>query len=421
MPLLRLAYKSLHNRRLTTLLSLLSIALSVALLVGVEHVRLGIRENFSHTISQTDLIVGARGGAIQLLLYTVFGMGSPTSNLSYASYETLKRHPAVKWTIPYSLGDSHRGFRVIGTNADFYTEYRYRQNRRLGFAAGRAPRDIFEVALGAEVARQLGYTLDTPIVLTHGITRGPGLLTHEDKPFRVVGVLHRTATPIDRALYIPLEGMEAIHIDWQEGAPPRSGETIPTAVLRQEDIQIKQITAFFLAAKSRLDTLRLQREINAFAAEPVMAIIPGGALSELWRGIGYAEEGLRVVTVCVVIVGFLGMLMSLYTALNERRREMAILRAIGVGPGRILFLLVCESSLLSVAGCVLGVALVYTALLVAQPVVEQSFGLYIPLRALTRGEYTYLGASILGGSVLGLVPAWKAYRHTLSDGLSMRL
>ena len=120
MMLLALAYKSLTNRKLTTTLTLASIALSVGLLIGVEHVRVGVRENFAHTLSQTDLIVGARGGALQLLLYAVFGMGSATNNLSYASYEKLKHHPAVQWTIPYSLGDSHRGFRVIGTTEDFY-------------------------------------------------------------------------------------------------------------------------------------------------------------------------------------------------------------------------------------------------------------------------------------------------------------
>jgi putative ABC transport system permease protein len=223
MILLSLAYKSLSNRKLTTSLTLASIALSVTLLIGVEHVRVGVRENFSHTLSQTDLIVGARGGALQLLLYAVFGMGSATNNLSYASYAKLKRHPAVQWTIPYSLGDSHRGFRVIGTNEDFYKEYRYRQDRKLAFAEGHAASDVFEVVLGHAVAQQLGYKLGAAIVVAHGVTSGRGIIEHDDKPFRVAGILQKISTPIDRALYITLEGMEAMHIDWQEGAPPRPG------------------------------------------------------------------------------------------------------------------------------------------------------------------------------------------------------
>jgi putative ABC transport system permease protein len=275
--------------------------------------------------------------------------------------------------------------------------------------------------LGHAVAQQLGYKLGAAIVVTHGVTSGRGILEHDDKPFRVVGILQRTSTPVDRALYITLEGMEAMHIDWQEGAPPRSGEAVPAARIHKEDIAIKQITAFLLRTKSRFETLRLQREINAFEDEPLMTIIPGVALSELWRSIGYAEDGLKIVTVCVIIVGFLGMLMALYTSLNERRREMAILRAVGVGPHKIAALLVLESGVLSLMGCLLGVGLVYGLLFALQPVVEQHFGLYIPVRALSSVEYGYALATLVAGCGIGLVPAFKAYRNTLADGLSMRL
>lgn len=417
----RLAYKSLRNRLLTTSLTLLSIALSVALLIGVEHIRAGVRENFAQSLSQTDLIVGARGGALQLLLYTVFGMGSATNNMSYTSYETLKKHPAVQWTIPYALGDSHRGFRVIGTTEDFYREYRYRQDRKLAFRAGGPAREIFDVVLGHAVAAQLQYTLGAALVVTHGVTSGPGLLQHDDKPFRVVGILQRTFTPVDRALYVTLEGLEAMHVDWQDGAPARPGTARAAEHLRTEALQIKSITAFLLRTKSRLETLRLQREINTFAAEPLMTIIPGVAMSELWRSIGYAEDGLKIVTLCVMLVGLLGMLMALYTSLNERRREMAILRAIGLGPWKIAGLLVLESGALSLGGCALGIGLVYGLLAVFQPVVEQHFGLYVPIRALSSVEYLYAVAALLAGCSIGLVPAIKAYRHTLTDGLSVRL
>ncbi|MBM3222197.1 MAG: FtsX-like permease family protein [Candidatus Tectomicrobia bacterium] len=421
MILLSLAWKSLKNRKLTTSLTLFSIALSVGLLIGVEHVRRGVREHFSHTISQTDLIVGARGGTLQLLLYAVFGMGTATNNISYATYDKLRQHPAVKWTIPYSLGDSHRGFRVIGTTEDFYKEYRYRQDRQLVFAAGKPASEVFDVVLGHTVAQQLGYTLGDAIVVAHGVTSGRGIIQHDDKPFRVVGILRQTATPVDRALYITLEGMEAMHIDWQAGAPPRPGEAISAAQIRKETIQVQQITAFLLRTKSRMETLRLQREINTFADEPLMTIIPGVALSELWRTVGYAEDALKVVTIFVMVVGLLGMLMALYTSLHERRREMAILRAVGVGPWKILSLLILESGLLSMLGSLGGVVLVYSLLLIFQPIIEKAFGLYLPLMTLSGVEYVYLALTILGGCAIGLIPALKAYRNTLADGLSMRL
>jgi putative ABC transport system permease protein len=421
MVLLSLAYQSLKNRQLTSALTVLSIALSVTLLLAVEQVRVGARESFANTISQTDLIVGARGGALQLLLYAVFRIGTATNNVSYESYEHFRSHPAVDWTIPYSLGDSHRGYRVVGTTADFYTRYRYQRDRPIEFADGRPPAGIFEVALGSDVAAELRYRLGDGVVITHGITHGEGLLKHEDKPFTVVGILRRTATPVDRSLYITLQGMEAIHLDWSEGAPPMPGEEIPAWKIRPEEITIKQITAFLLRAKSRIDTLRLQREVNTFEDEALMAIIPGVALSELWRTIGYAEEALRVVSIFVIVVGLLGMLVSLYTSLAERRREMAVLRAVGAGPARIIFLLVLESGMLSLAGVVGGVLLMYALAFASQPLIERHFGLFMPIQALTATGYLYLLAVLVAGIVIGFIPAIKAYRNSLADGLTVRL
>lgn len=420
MLLLSLAWHSLKNRKLTTALTVISIALSVALLLGVENVRIGARESFSNTISGTDLIVGARGGSLQLLLYAVFRMGSATNNITYDSYKHFAEHPAVAWTIPYSLGDSHRGFRVVGTTNDFYKHYRFRRNRTIEFSEGRAPDGVFDVVLGSDVAETLKYKISEKITVAHGIAT-KNVMEHTDKPFTVVGILKRTATPVDRSIYISLFGIEAVHIDWQEGAPPMLGEEVPASQITRDKLQIKQITAFLLRTKSRIDTLRLQREISTFEAEPLQAIIPGVALSELWRTIGYAEDALQVVTFFVLVVGLLGMLVSLYTSLNERRREMAILRAVGAGPRKIILLLVLESGLLAAAGSILGVAIVYGLSFVSQPIVEQRFGLYLPIQAPTQTGYIYLAAILGAGLLIGFVPAVKAYRNALSDGLSVRL
>jgi putative ABC transport system permease protein len=419
--LLSLAYRSLKNRKLTSILTLLSLALSVSLWVGIEHIRVGARESFSNTISQTDLIVGARGGSLQLLLYTVFHMGSPTANVSYESYEKIKSQPAVLWTIPISLGDSHRGYRVVGTNEDFYRHYRYRQDRRIEFAQGRAPAEVFDVALGSEVAERLGYRLGERIVVTHGITSSQGILDHDDKPFSVVAILRPTRTPVDRSLYVTLEGIEAMHIDWKQGSPPLKAQAVPAEQIKKDEIKIEQITAFFLRTKARVQTLALQRQINTFPEEPLMAVIPGVALSELWTGISYGEQVLKVVALFVVIVGLVGMLMALYTSLNERRREIAILRAVGVGPLKVMFLLVLESGLLAFVGSLLGIALVYGLVVVLQPLVEGQFGLHLPAKPLTVTEHLYVAGVVIAGLIVGLIPALKAYRNALSDGLSVRV
>jgi putative ABC transport system permease protein len=417
---LSLACKSLANRRLTTTLTLLSVALSVALLVGVERVRAGARESFTNTISQTDLIVGAKGGTIQLLLYAVFRMGSATDNLSYDAYKKIAADPAVAWTIPYSLGDSHRGYRVVGTTRDFYDHYRYQRDRGVTFADGAFDDGVFSVVLGHEVAAKLGYKVGDKIVLAHGVA-DVVIQQHEDKPFTVVGILARTATPIDRSVYISLEGMEAIHMDWQDGAPPLPGQEIPAAQITKDKIKIDQITAFLIGTKSRFETLSLQRKINDYEDEPLMAIIPGVSLSELWDGLSYAEDGLRVVSAFVVVVGLLGMLVSIYNSLNERRREMAILRSVGAGPRLIFSLLIVESFLLTAVGSVVGVVVMYGLLFALRPVIERTFGLYIPIDPPQTAEWLYLTAVIVLGFLMGWVPAWRAYRNTLHDGLTIRL
>lgn len=421
MLLLHLARKSLTNRLLTTSLTALSIAFSVALLVGVENVRTGMRESFSNTVSGTDLVVGSRGGTIQLMLYAVFGMGSPVANISHDTWQKWDEHPAVSWTIPYALGDSHRGFRVIGTNDSFYEHYKYRGGQPIALAEGRAAQSVFDVVLGAQVAERLGYVLGDRISVTHGMS-AVGFMNHDEMPFEVVGVLDKTFTPVDRAIYVTLEGVTAIHMGWESGGPPMPGDEISAAdVLAMEEVPVSQITSFFLGAESRAYTLQLQRDISTSEDEPLTAVIPGVALSEMWRGIGYAEDGLLVISGFVVLVGLLGMLVSIYTSLDARRREMAILRALGAGPRRIVSLLVLEAGALSIIGALLGVAFVYVGLAALQPWLEGQFGLQVPIQALDGMQLMYIGTVIALGFVAGLVPALKAYRTALHDGLSVRI
>jgi putative ABC transport system permease protein len=417
---LTLVLKSLWNRRLVTSLTLISLAVSVALLLAVERVRQGARESFSGTISQTDLIVGARGGQLQLLLYSIFRIGNATNNVSFDSFETIRNDSRVAWTIPYSLGDSHRGFRVVGTDENFYAHYRFRGGKSIELLAGRAASDVFDVTIGSDVAEKLGYQEGEKIVLTHGAVESPSAFQHTDTPFTVVGILKKTNTPIDKSLYITLQGMEAMHMGWQEGAPSLE-ENLRVSGLRKEDIRIGQVTAFLVRAKSRIQVLQLQRSINNFESEPLMAIIPGVALSELWSTVSYAESGLRVVTFFVIAVGLVGMLISLYTALESRRREMAILRAVGAGTGTLAVLMLSEALVLCVLGACLGLGLAYGTLFAIRPFVDAELGILLPVTFLSGEEWAYLAAFVVLGALLGLVPAWRAIRNSLADGLTVRL
>lgn len=421
MYLLRLALASLNNRRFTALLTVFAIALSVCLLLAVERVRSETRASFASTISGTDLIVGARSGSVNLLLYSVFRIGNATNNIRWDSYQQLAGHPQVKWAIPLSLGDSHRGYRVLGTSPAYFEHYRFGRQQPLQLAEGRAfADDPFEVVLGAEVAQSLGYRLDERIVLAHGVAK-VSLVQHDDKPFRVVGILRRTGTPVDRTLHINLAGMEALHVDWRGGVPARGAGRVSAEQARALDLQPQQITAVLLGLNSRIATFALQREINQYRGEPLLAVLPGVALQELWSLMGTAEQALFVVSLFVVLTGLIGMLTAILTSLNERRREMAILRSVGARPWHIAGLLVIEAFALALAGAALGLTLLYVSIAVAQAPLQQFYGLYLPFGWPSGYEWRLLGAILLAAVLMGAVPAWRAYRQSLADGLSIRV
>lgn len=414
----RLAMQSLSNRALTAFLTVLAIAFSVMLLLGVEKVRNGARQSFANTISGTDLIVGARSGNIQLLLYSIFRIGNATNNVTWKSYQDITNRPEVAWSVPLSLGDSHHGFRVLGTTPEYFERYKYRRGQGLAFAEGKPFADLFDAVIGADVAKALGYKVGDPIVVAHGLG-SVSFVEHEDKPFRVVGILEKTGTPVDRTVHVSLEGIEAIHVDWQTGMP-MPGENITADEVRQMDLTPKSITAALVGLKSKLATFQLQRAINEYRQEPLSAIMPGAALQELWSLVGTAETALAVVSMMVVATALLGMVTMILTTLNERRREMAILRSVGARPTTVLGLLATEAGLLTLAGVALGVAMLYGVLLVLRPWVDATYGITLAIDPPTAREWMMLGGIVVAGFLAGLLPALRAYRMSLADGMTVR-
>ncbi len=419
-PILTLARKSLFNRRFTALLTVLAIALSVTLFIGVDKIRNGAREGFDRTISGTDLIVGARSGSINLLLYSVFRIGNATNNVSWESYERWAAHENVAWTIPISLGDSHRGYRVMGTTQAYFDHYLYGDKKPLELSQGKRFEDVFDAVLGADVARELGYELEREISVAHGIG-ATSFANHDDKPFTVVGILKKTGTPVDRTIHVSLKGIEAIHIGWESGTASPLARMVTADQVRDMPLKPKAITAFLVGLESRIAVLRLQRDINEYREEPLLAIIPGVALSQLWSVVGIAETALTAIAGFVVFTGLLGMLTTIMTSLNERRREMAILRSLGARPWHIFALLLSEGALLALIGSMVGVVLVYGGLAVAGPIIGAQSGIF--LGALAPGFYdvAVIGVIVVASVVLGCIPAFRAYRNSLADGLTIRV
>jgi putative ABC transport system permease protein len=307
----------------------------------------------------------------------------------------------------------------MGTNADYFEWFRYAGGRRLELASGRALQDVFDAVLGAEVARTLNYHAGDPIVIAHGAGE-VSFIEHGNKPFEVVGVLKSTGTPVDQTVHVLLEGIEAIHIDWQEGAPI-PGQSISAKRVLNMDLTPKAITAFLVGLKSRIAVFGVQRFVNEYPQEPLLAILPGVALQELWDLIGVAEKALLAVSGFVVAIGLCGMLIALMTSLNERRREMAILRSVGARPFHVFALIAGESVMLTVAGIIAGMGLLYGLLLVAQPLILSRFGLLIGIGGLSSYELILVSVVCLAGFLIGTIPAYRIYRYSLADGMTIRI
>ena len=509
-----LAWKSLLNRRLTAGLTVASVAMSVALLVAVDRIRAETKASFVNTISGVDLVVGARGGPLNLLLYAIFRVGDATSNISWESYQVIAARPEVAWSVPLSLGDAHRGFRVLGTTGDYFVHYRYGRDRALSFNTGKPFANAREAVLGAEVAAALNYAVGDSIVVSHGIG-DVSFVHHDDAPFTVAGVLAYTGTPVDRTVHVSLAGIEAMHAepgehdhghdghvgdedhddhaehgdgdhddhhdanaaadheaddhadhhggddhdenhhaaddhhddaghegDHHEGEPHADHASDDHAAAehhadRQEDNHVDAedhhdhaaavepmpdaITACLVGLHSRPLALRLQRFVNEYDGEPLMAIVPGVTLQQLWELVSVAETALISVAVLVVIAGLIGMTTMLLAGLAERRREMAVLRAVGAGRGWVFALLIVESAMLAAAAAIVGAGAAHGMMFAGRAVLEDRFGLALAGGAPGLFDLAVVVGVTLAGVLAAAFPAWRAYRYSLADGLAVRV
>lgn len=418
--ILSLAMRSLWARKTTAILTVISIAAAILLFVAVENLRQGVRTSFERTISDTDVIVGARSSPINLVLFSVFQIGNPTNNVTWETYEEIRARKDVAWTVPISLGDSHRGFRVVGTTQGYFQHYKYADSLSLTYQDGQAFEDLFDVVVGAQVARELGYQTGQKLTLAHGLG-GTSFVNHDDLPFTITGVLKPTGTPVDRSVYVSLGAIEAIHMGWQSGTPTARSRLNTPDTLRERELTPESITAMLVGATSRVRSLKLQRDLNTYAAEPLQAVIPGVALSQLWSVVSPVERALAMVSAFVIAMGLIGILTSILMSLNERRREMAILRAMGARGKHIVALLVSEAALLAFMGSVLGLSLLYGLMWIFRPFLEARFNISA-LRMLPGQFDLYVVISVTAiAAILGLVPALIALKRSLSDGLTIRV
>ena len=412
----RLASKSLLDRKGSVLLTLLAISVSIFVLLGIEHIRQQAKESFSNTLSGTDLIVGARTSDINLLLYSVFRIGNATNNVSWESYQQIASHPDVAWTIPISLGDSHNGYRVMGTNSDYFEHYRYGSARSLSFNQGHAFDELFDVVLGAEVARKLDYQIGDSIVLAHGLG-DVSFSNHDNNPFQVVGILEATGTPVDQALHVSLEAIEAIHINFP-GAINSTANSTATSEDNSNnsdnvELQPDSVTAFLVGLNSRFSTFTVQRQVNEFSSEPLLAILPGITLTQFWQTLSVTENTLRLISLLVLVAALLGLSALLLAFIRERQREISIMRMLGASPWFIFLLIEVEALLITLVASALAVITLFICLLFSTEQIAAQFGLFIDTNFLSPANLHLLALVFLCSFVVCLIPSIAAYRRSL--------
>ncbi|MAF82281.1 MAG: peptide ABC transporter permease [Proteobacteria bacterium] len=405
---IKIVLKSLRDRKGSVLLTLIAMTISIFVVLGVEHIRQQTKKSFESTLSDTDLVIGSRSGSLNLLLYSVFRIGSPTNNINWNSFKTISGDSRVDWAIPLSLGDSHKGFPVLGTNSDYFKYFRYGQKKPLEFKVGKPFEQIFDVVIGAEIAKQLRYKIGDKIILSHGIHK-KSLQRHDDYPFQIVGILKPTGTPVDRTVHIKLEGIEIIHVGWQNGVQVFKNKI--SKELLDSEVEPKSVTAVFVGLKSKLATFSFQRTINNFADEPLLAILPGVALSELWQMMSLLEKSLLLVASLVFVSACFGVSAVLLNSIRERNAEIRLLRIIGASPTFIFALIETENLVIAVAAIVLATFISTVTLVGAEGLIIGAYGIQIsPI--IDTVVYIRVVAIVLTLTlVAGLVPGWAAYRE----------
>ena len=415
--LFKLTLSSLYARLLTVSMTVFAISLSLMLYLSVEKLRSSAYTSFTNTISQTDLIVGSRTSSIQLLLYSVFRVGNATNNITWESYEDIIDRDEIAWSVPISLGDSHKGFRVMGTNLEFFERYKYRSGQSLEIEEGNYFDDLYDVVLGYGVAEKLGYKLDIPLIVSHGLQ---SFTDHDDQPFRVSGILAKTGTPVDNTVIVSLEAIEAIHVDWSSGTKIQGQET-PVDQIRKMDLSPKNITAALIGVNSKLQVFQLQRWINEYPEEALSSILPGVALQELWRIVGIVENLLLGISIVVIFTTLIGMTAIVFSSLNERRREMAIWRSMGASPSIIIGLLMIEAFIIAALSAIVSTFLLFTLLYLLQPWIDSTYGILVNIEMLSLEDILIFVYFILAAMLVSLVPAIRAYWFSINDGMTIKI
>ncbi len=407
--------RSLRQHALSSLVTIISVALAAGLLMSVFSIKQQTHNAFTSGATGFDAVLGARGSQLQLVLNSVFHLETSPGNIPYSSYLAIKRDPRVRWAIPYAVGDNYKGYRVVGTTGEFFREYTFGRQRKLEFENdGRMFREEYgEAVIGSMVAQKTDLKYGSTFNTYHGLTYDAS--AQHSTEFVVTGVLKPTGTPIDRVIWIPLEGY--YRMAGHEPRDRRTGRIIeikPGVAIPDE---YKEVSAVMLKLRSGGSGASLDVEMNRQGTIRTLAWPIGKVMADLFYKIAWANQVLEFVAYLVAIVAGAAILASIYNTMNERRREFAILRALGAKRSVVFTAIVAESATIAALGSLLGYVVYAVLLGVAASIVRAKAGVVLDVTAYHDAlRLTPVGMTLLG-ALVGIVPAWKAYATDVATNL----
>ena len=398
MTLVLIVYRSLRQHAFSTLVTAGSLALAGGLLMSVWMVKAQAQKSFLRTTTAFDAVLGARGSKLQLVLNSIFHLEASPGNLAWQDYEFIRRHPAVKTAIPIAVGDNLRGYRIVGTIPELFTAVEYAPGRKYAFAPGGRvfAADAKEAVVGSFAADRLGLKVGDSFHPFHGLAFDPSA-QHADV-FTVVGVMEPTNTPLDRVVLVPIRGVQTM-----SGHDPRAATDI-SAVL----VKLRSPTAGFM-----LDIL-----INKQGSRLTFAYPVGAILSELFDKISWFDRVLALVAYLVALVASASVLASIYNSMNSRKRDIAILRALGARRRLVFGAVVAESACIGALGAVAGFGVYFVLFAAVSRVIRAQTGVVLSLSEL-HPVLALAPAGLVALCALGgVVPALKAYRLPVAENLA---
>lgn len=408
-----IARKSLAQHRLSTIITVLSVALAAGLAMAVFSIRDQTYDAFTGGPTGFDAVLGARGSQLQLVLNTVFHLETSPGNIPWEMYDAIKRDPNVELAVPYAVGDNYRGYRIVGTEMSLFTDLEYRKGHKFTLAGGKLfDPEKREAVVGSYVADKTGLKVGSKFNPFHGLVFDERQKHAEE--YTVSGVLEPTNSPSDRVIWIPIDEFYRIsgHVLRGGGGTykPRAGEEIPD--------RYKEVSAVMLKLRNPQAGFLLDQTINRQGTAATLAWPIGRVMAELFGKIGWVNKVLSLVAYLVVLVAAGSILASIYNTMNERRREFAILRALGARRRTVFAAIILESASIAAIGAALGYAVYALILLGASVVIRAETG--VVLDVLKPGPVLLAAplAMIALGILAGIIPALKAYSTDVASNLA---